>query len=116
MRSGSSLEIIETAHGQVVRELNPPGFGPIGVIISSRDGTHLALESVLAKPGALVKESSNSRDFTHEVIIFGLAGDLQARIPVPASQVGGNVSLRLSSDAGEIAMRIGKNLRIFKAK
>jgi hypothetical protein len=116
VRSGSGLEIIETANGRVVSELNPPGFGPIGVIVSSRNGAHVALESVLAKPGAIARESLHSKDFTHEVIIIGRAGDLQARIPISASQAGGNVFLRLSSDAGKIAMRIGENLRILKAQ
>ncbi|MDP9340177.1 MAG: hypothetical protein M3P45_15050 [Acidobacteriota bacterium] len=117
LRSGNSLEIIDTSQGRVTREITPQKFGPIGVLVVSADRTHFAVESVEAGKHWISTESLNPKHYTHKAMVFASkSGAMEAAIPISSARAGGNVSLRISADASTLAMRIGEAAQILSVK
>ena len=117
LRSGISLEIIDTSKGQITREFSPPKFGPIGVLVVSADRTHFAVESVEAQQHWIATESLNPKHYTHKAMVFASkTGAMEVAIPISSAKAGGNVSLRISADGSTLAMRIGEVAQILSLK
>ncbi len=116
--SGYNLEIINTTQNKITEEIAPPHFVPAGDLVVSQDRSRFAVFSISASAQAFHSESSNAKDFKHEVFIYsrnggwkleGIIEDAYYGLPGTASAE----AMRLSANGFRIALG-GDSIRVFQ--